>query len=136
MRQDDAGSACKNSMPARWAIAILAALALVANAGCKNTNFLSTRDEVHIGTIAVLPEFRRQGIALSLITKVLIEANSFGAVQGMLEVRRGNIAAQELYRRLGFVVVGVRPRYYRDNQEDALLMTLPRIDPVELQSFL
>jgi [ribosomal protein S18]-alanine N-acetyltransferase len=57
-------------------------------------------------------------------------------VQGLLEVRRGNVAALELYRKLGFVVVGVRPHYYRDNQEDALLMTLPRIDPVTLQSFL
>jgi [ribosomal protein S18]-alanine N-acetyltransferase len=93
-------------------------------------------DEVHIGTIAVLPEHRRQGIGLKLIVKALVEAGGSGAVQGLLEVRRGNVAAQELYRKLGFVVVGVRPHYYRDNQEDALLMTLPRIDPAELQSFL
>jgi ribosomal-protein-alanine N-acetyltransferase len=41
-----------------------------------------------------------------------------------LEVRAGNEAAQTLYRKFGFEVVGHRPRYYQDNHEDALLMTL------------
>jgi ribosomal-protein-alanine N-acetyltransferase len=93
-------------------------------------------DEVHIGTIAVLPDYRHQGIGQRLIAQALMEGYHSGAVQAMLEVRQNNTSAQELYRKFGFVVVGVRPHYYRDNQEDALLMTLPRIDPVTVQMYL
>ena len=46
-------------------------------------------------------------------------------LSALLEVRAGNEAAQDLYRKFGFEVVGRRPRYYQDNFEDALLMTLP-----------
>jgi len=85
-------------------------------------------DEAHIGSIAIHPDFRQQGIGKKLLLVGLIEASRKGAVQATLEVRRGNLPAQTLYRQLGFSVVGVRPHYYRDNGEDALLMTLHEMD--------
>lgn len=85
-------------------------------------------DEAHIGTIAVHPDFRRQGIGQRLLVRALEDAVEKGARTALLEVRRSNMGAQELYRRFGFEVVGVRPRYYRDNGEDALLMNLNDLD--------
>ncbi|MGE5027006.1 MAG: ribosomal protein S18-alanine N-acetyltransferase [Betaproteobacteria bacterium] len=81
-------------------------------------------DEAHIATLAVHPEMRRQGIAKQLVCIALQEAAKVGAFNALLEVRAGNEAAQALYRKFGFEVVGRRPRYYQDNHEDALLMTL------------
>ncbi len=81
-------------------------------------------DEVHIATLAVHPEHRQQGIARRLLLQALRSAWEEGARQAFLEVRVSNLAAQHLYRQLGFEVSGRRARYYRDNNEDALLMTL------------
>ncbi len=81
-------------------------------------------DEAHIATLAVHPEHRQQGIARRLLLRALRAAWEEGARQAFLEVRVSNLAAQNLYRQLGFEVSGRRPRYYRDNNEDALLMTL------------
>jgi len=81
-------------------------------------------DEAHIGTIAVHPEYRRRGIGRKLLQVALNEAKESGAEYVYLEVRRTNLAAQSLYQNLGFKQVGVRPRYYQDNNEDALLLTL------------
>ncbi len=85
-------------------------------------------DEAHIATIATHPEFRRRGVARRLLVTALADAASHGAIKAYLEVRRSNLAAQKLYEQFGFVVTGVRPRYYLDTQEDALLMTLERLD--------
>lgn len=85
-------------------------------------------DEAHIATLAVHPDFRGQGIGRRLLATALQEAIHKGANQAMLEVRAGNLAAQELYRRFGFEVKHRRPRYYRDNNEDALLMNLTGMD--------
>jgi len=81
-------------------------------------------DEAHIATIAVHPDFRQQGIARRLLETAIQSAREEGAVLATLEVRAGNTAAQALYRQMGFAVVGRRPRYYTDNGEDALIMTL------------
>jgi len=81
-------------------------------------------DEAHIASIAVHPDFRGQGIAQRLLASALIGAYHSQVSQATLEVRAGNQAAQKLYRRFGFDTVGLRPRYYQDNQEDALIMTL------------
>jgi ribosomal-protein-alanine N-acetyltransferase len=89
-------------------------------------------DEAHIGSLAVHPDYRRQGIAQALLVRSLQEAARRGATQATLEVRRSNLAAQALYHRFGFQVVGIRPRYYRDNHEDALLMTVANYDPAAL----
>jgi ribosomal-protein-alanine N-acetyltransferase len=81
-------------------------------------------DEAHIATIAVEPEYRGKGISQELLATVLIEAHKKGARVTTLEVRAQNAIAQALYQRFGFKVVGRRPRYYRDNNEDALIMTV------------
>lgn len=89
-------------------------------------------DEAHIGTIAVRPGYRQQGIAQRLLVRVLLEAMRSGATHALLEVRVSNLAAQNLYKKLGFEVVGFRKGYYQDTQEDAVLMTLARLDPEKL----
>ncbi len=81
-------------------------------------------DEAHIATIAVHPAHRQKGIAKRLMAEVLRAVIERGALLATLEVREHNLAAQRLYRRFGFEVVGRRPRYYKDNQEDAILMTV------------
>ena len=92
-------------------------------------------DEAHIGTVAVDAAYRRQGIGRQLVTRALLASLERGARQAYLEVRRGNLAAQALYLQLGFEVVGERRRYYHDNHEDALLMTLNRLDQISLSAW-
>lgn len=81
-------------------------------------------DEAHIGTIATHPDWRGHGIGERLLVSVLREALGLGALEAKLEVRVGNHAAQSLYRKYSFEEVGRRKGYYRDNHEDALLMTV------------
>ena len=88
-------------------------------------------DEAHIATVATHPDYRRQGIASNVLVEALKSAYAEGARSALLEVRAGNQAAQEMYRKFGFEVVGRRERYYKDNHEDAVLMTLSHL-PVEL----
>jgi [ribosomal protein S18]-alanine N-acetyltransferase len=85
-------------------------------------------DEAHIATIATHPDYRQQGVARLLLVENLATAIARGARRAMLEVRESNLAAQNLYRQFGFESVGRRPHYYKDNGEDALLMTLPMLD--------
>jgi len=84
-------------------------------------------DEVHIATIATHPDFRRQGIAQKLLIHTLRYTSDEGAVSSFLEVRESNLAAQEMYRKFGYEMTGRRKRYYKDNDEDAILMTLSSI---------
>jgi ribosomal-protein-alanine N-acetyltransferase len=81
-------------------------------------------DEMHIATIATHPDFRRQGIARALLSHTLSHAIDEGAQSSFLEVRESNLAAQEMYRQFGYQATGRRRRYYRDNDEDAILMNL------------
>lgn len=81
-------------------------------------------DEAHIATLATHPDYRQRGIGRLLLAQGLRAAEARGARLAYLEVRRSNLAAQALYESFGFEVVGERRRYYKDNQEDALLMTL------------
>ncbi|RPJ40541.1 MAG: ribosomal-protein-alanine N-acetyltransferase [Chloroflexi bacterium] len=92
-------------------------------------------DEAHVATIATHPDYRGQGIGRRLLANGLLAASERGARLAYLEVRRGNQVAQELYKKFGFQVVGERLRYYQDNNEDALLMTLDPIVPELLQQF-
>ena len=68
-----------------------------------------------------------------LLGRGLLAAYALGARTAFLEVRRCNLAAQAMYAAFGFDSVGVRPRYYQDNHEDAILMTLAQIDPQRMQ---
>jgi ribosomal-protein-alanine N-acetyltransferase len=88
-------------------------------------------DEAHIATIATHPDFRRQGIGEQLMIAALLSARGEGAARVFLEVRAGNVGALELYKKYGFVVAGVRPRYYKDNNEDAILMNLEDLNGLE-----
>ncbi len=90
-------------------------------------------DEAHVATLATHPDFRQRGIGRRLLARGLLAAYERGARMAYLEVRRSNLAAQALYQQFGFVVVGERPRYYQDNYEDALLMTLERLEPEQLK---
>lgn len=85
-------------------------------------------DDAHIGTIAVHPGFRRYGIAAKMLATALNIFVKMGVRTAMLEVRESNIAAQRLYQKFGFEIVGRRRRYYQDNNEDALLMTAFSLD--------
>ena len=90
-------------------------------------------DEAHIATIATHPDYRRQGIARKLLTYTLQSAIREGARSSFLEVRASNLPAQEMYRKFGYVEVGRRKRYYRDNDEDAILMNLEKINADRLR---
>jgi len=84
-------------------------------------------DEVHIISIAVRRNVRRQGIGELLLRKVLHESRNYKFDEVTLEVRKSNTAAKKLYNKYGFQSVGVRKRYYTDNFEDALVMTLSSV---------
>ena len=79
-------------------------------------------DEAHITTIAVDPDYRRLGLGQLLIIQMARLALQARATRMTLEVRMSNEGAQALYRKYGFSDGGVRPRYYSDDFEDALIM--------------
>jgi ribosomal-protein-alanine N-acetyltransferase len=81
-------------------------------------------DEAHIATLAVHPDDRRCGIGRKLLGYALLGLLEKGAEKAFLEVRSGNEPAKAIYTKFGFSVTAVRSRYYQDNHEDALLMTL------------
>ena len=85
-------------------------------------------DAWHVMNVAVAPEFRRRGIAQTLLGE-LFDLTAGDERRGYtLEVRVSNEAAIRLYERLGFVARGIRRGYYTDNREDAMIMWK---DPVE-----
>ena len=90
-------------------------------------------DEVHIANLSVHPDYRRKKIASRLLCTALDAMISQGAVTSTLEVRASNQAAQRLYSRFGYQVMGRRPGYYLDNHEDAILLTLHQLDQDHLQ---
>jgi len=81
-------------------------------------------DELHVATIATRPEFRGQGIGRQILVHALRAARDEGAERSFLEVREGNSVAQKIYHDLGYVEDGRRKEYYKDNNEDAILMSL------------
>lgn len=89
-------------------------------------------DESHITNIAIEESQRGSGYGRALTQALMQYLANLGAAYATLEVRKSNIRAQNLYKSLGFIQLGVRKRYYEDNQEDALLMVcdhMPEIDP-------
>ncbi len=90
-------------------------------------------DEAHVTTFAVLPAWRRRGIGGRLLLEMVQLAARLGASVVTLEVRLSNVPARRLYQRFGFRPVGVRPRYYSDNGEDALIMTTEALDTPEMR---
>ncbi len=80
-------------------------------------------DEGSLTNLAVLPTYRRRGIAEALTTALIEEAVKRNLQFVLLEVRVTNTPASNLYRKMGFEEVGVRRGYYSNPREDALLMT-------------
>src|SRR6187549_3156200 len=85
-------------------------------------NYWLVADELHILNIATHPLERRRGHATRLLAHMIEVARGLPCRVVTLEVRRSNQAAQDLYRRFDFRSVGVRPNYYSDDQEDAIVM--------------
>jgi ribosomal-protein-alanine N-acetyltransferase len=122
----------RRSFPAPWSLAMFvlelskpSGICLAATAGEELAGYLvcSRYDRVwHLMNVAVAPERRRQGIASRLIERLIAEAGR--ELPFTLEVRVSNRDAIAMYEKLGFRSAGVRPRYYQDNGEDALIMWL------------
>ena len=72
--------------------------------------------------LAVLPQYRKQGIGEALVTHLVQCLREKGAICLALEVRQSNEPAIRLYKKLGFAQVGVRPNYYRNPRENALIL--------------
>jgi ribosomal-protein-alanine N-acetyltransferase len=93
-------------------------------------------DEVHISTLAVEPEWRRRGIGELLLSTMLERALGLQARVATLEVRVSNILAQNLYHKYHFQMVGLRRRYYSDNNEDAFIMSADDIQSPTYRRYL
>jgi ribosomal-protein-alanine N-acetyltransferase len=79
-------------------------------------------DEAQILNIATATDHRRRGHGRQLLQQLLARATDLGCTQASLEVRVSNAAAVGFYQRFGFESIGRRPKYYRDNSEDALIL--------------
>jgi ribosomal-protein-alanine N-acetyltransferase len=122
----------RRSFPTPWSLAMFvlelskpSGVCLAASAGDELLGYLvcSRYDQVwHLMNVAVAPERRRSGVARQLISQLLQEARE--GLPFTLEVRVSNQPAITMYENLGFRSAGVRPRYYQDNGEDALIMWL------------
>jgi ribosomal-protein-alanine N-acetyltransferase len=122
----------RRSFPSPWSLAMFvlelskpSGICLAATDGEELCGYLicSRYDRVwHLMNVAVAPERRRLGVATSLISRLLEESG--GELPLTLEVRVSNREAIAMYEGLGFRSAGVRPRYYQDNGEDALIMWL------------
>jgi ribosomal-protein-alanine N-acetyltransferase len=87
-------------------------------------NFWTVGDERHLLNFAVAPEFRKRGIGKKMMYYLISLARKENATTILLEVRRSNESAISLYSAFDFLPVAVRPGYYVDNGEDAILMAL------------
>jgi ribosomal-protein-alanine N-acetyltransferase len=122
----------RRSFPAPWSLAMFvlelskpSGICLAATQDEELAGYLicSRYDRVwHLMNVAVAPGHRRRGIATRLISRLFEEGE--GRLPFTLEVRVSNHEAIAMYERLGFRSAGVRPRYYQDNGEDALIMWL------------
>lgn len=126
----------KDSFPIPWPISSfeeelknILATYLVAKINNKIIGYIGmwfVMDECHITNIAVLGEYRKQGIASKLINKMLELCKEHQTTYIMLEVRATNIPAQKLYSKFGFAEEVIRKDYYKnpDNtREDAIVMS-------------
>jgi ribosomal-protein-alanine N-acetyltransferase len=122
----------RRSFPTPWSLAMFvlelskpSGICLAAYAEDELLGYLvcSRYDQVwHLMNVAVSPERRRAGVARRLISQLLEESGR--RLPLTLEVRVSNHPAISMYEDLGFRSAGVRPRYYQDNGEDALIMWL------------
>ena len=85
-------------------------------------------DEAHITTIAVHPDYRKMSVGELLLQKLIESGWKNNAKWFTLEVRASNLAAQNLYYKYGFKSLGLRRKYYQDNDEDAMIMWTENIN--------
>jgi ribosomal-protein-alanine N-acetyltransferase len=90
--------------------------------------FWHIREDVQINNVAVHPGCRGLGLGEAMMRYVIAKTRSAGAAFMTLEVRRSNTAAQALYRKLEFEILGTRKNYYTNPDDDALVMALV-LDP-------
>ncbi|MCL2336399.1 MAG: ribosomal protein S18-alanine N-acetyltransferase [Firmicutes bacterium] len=79
-------------------------------------------DEAHLTNVAVHKDFRRRGLGLELVQRMIVWAMALGATRMTLEVRPSNTPARTLYTALGFEERGIRKNYYSDTGENAIIM--------------
>jgi ribosomal-protein-alanine N-acetyltransferase len=84
--------------------------------------FWLVQDEQHVLNVATDPNWRRRGVGRAVMVATLDVGRAHRCRISTLEVRRGNVAAVEMYKSLGFKAVGMRPNYYADDREDAVVM--------------
>lgn len=99
---------------------------LVAEENGKTCGYIGSyycHPEGYITNVAVMPEMRRRGIGRELIKELIVRGRELSLSFWTLEVRESNKGAIALYSSLGFQKVGRRPRFYRDPEEAAELMT-------------
>lgn len=112
---------------------------VVARAGDRVVGFAGIWlmvDDAHVTTFGVHPDWRRQAIGRQLLLNVAELSIAIGARRMTLEVRASNEAAQGLYHAFGFEIAGRRPRYYTDDNEDALVMTTPALSDPRMRAIL
>jgi ribosomal-protein-alanine N-acetyltransferase len=112
-----------------WSTVLLAIEPLTSAPGGKDSErivgfliYWLVHDEVHVLNVAVDPRHRRRGIARMLLADTERRAHEAHASLLTLEVRRSNTAALDLYKEFDYRAVGVRPNYYVDEGEDAIVM--------------
>lgn len=103
---------------------------------CGYSGFWLIGEEAHITTLAVHPDYRRKGIGEYLLVNNIQSARKVGANWMTLEVRVSNDAAQSLYHKYGFKSLGLRRKYYQDNNEDALVLWTESIVDPEFEKLL
>ncbi|MDP8954287.1 MAG: ribosomal protein S18-alanine N-acetyltransferase [Actinomycetota bacterium] len=104
---------------------------LVARSGPSTVGYgglMVSVGEGHITTLAVDPAWQRRSVGTRLLHALATHAVDEGCTGLTLEVRMGNLGAQALYRRFGFVPAGVRRNYYAETKEDALIMWAHEVD--------
>jgi ribosomal-protein-alanine N-acetyltransferase len=87
-------------------------------------------DEAHVTNVAVLPEFRGHGFGEAMMEGLMARAIERQAQRMTLEVARSNVVAQNLYKKLGFVQLGIRRAYYSNPVEDAFIMWRDPLSPM------
>jgi ribosomal-protein-alanine N-acetyltransferase len=90
-------------------------------------------EEGHIPNIAIHPDYHGQGFGSALVDAMLITARDLGIMYITLECRKSNLSAMHVYERHGFTRVGLRKKYYEDNQEDAVLFVHENVQIYEPQ---
>ncbi|WP_341527259.1 ribosomal protein S18-alanine N-acetyltransferase [Nostoc sp. UHCC 0302] len=95
--------------------------------------FWSILDEAHITILAVHPQYHGQGLGQALLYSLIKTACDRGLERATLEVRASNSAAISLYQKFGFKTAGRRRRYYKDNDEDALILWISELQEPQFQ---